>query len=114
MKQFNTISKLLANLISHDELISIVQKHNYEDVARKFCVTNLLDFFLAAALEKWDGFRDGADTMSSIGLTEISYSTISKKAAEVPYKIFKDLFHLLITKCNRVQRRTKAIKQAYC
>ena len=30
----------------------------------------------------------------------------------MPYEIFKDLFHLLITKCNRAKRRTKVVKQA--
>ncbi|CAM3066637.1 Transposase IS4-like domain-containing protein [Filibacter tadaridae] len=50
--------------------------------------------------------------MSSIGLSPANYSTVSKKAADVPYEIFKDLFHLLISKCNRAKRRTKVIKQA--
>ena len=40
MKQFNTISKLLSTLISPEELIAIVEMHNYTDVARKFKVEN--------------------------------------------------------------------------
>lgn len=112
MKQFNTISKLLSTLISPEELMAIVEKHNYTDVARKFKVENLLDFFMAATLEKWAGYRDGADVMASIGLSSVDYSTISKKAGDVPYEIFKDLFHLLISKCNRAKRRTKVVKEA--
>ncbi|MBE1556958.1 hypothetical protein [Sporosarcina limicola] len=50
MKQFNIISKLLSTLISPEELMELVEKHQYED---------LLDFLVAAALEKWAGFRDG-------------------------------------------------------
>ena len=112
MKQFNTISKLLSTLISTEELTALIEKHHYEDIARKFHVEDLLDFFMAAALEKWAGYRDGADVMASIGLSPVNYSTISKKASDVPYEIFKDLFHLLITKCNRAKRRTKVVKQA--
>ena len=47
--------------------MSIVEKHNYIDVARTFKVENLLNFFIAAALEKWAGYRDGAEIMVSIG-----------------------------------------------
>ncbi|MBE1556957.1 transposase [Sporosarcina limicola] len=50
--------------------------------------------------------------MASVGLSPVNYSTVSKKAADVPYEIFKDLFHLLISKCNRAKRRTKVVKQA--
>lgn len=111
MKQFNIISKLLSILISEEELMTIVEKHNYVDVARTFKVENLLDFFIAAAIEKWDGYRGGTEVMASIGLSPANYSTVSKKASDVPYEIFKDLFHLLISKCNRAKRRTKLFKQ---
>ena len=112
MKQFNTISKLLSTLISPEELMGLLEKHDYVDVARKFKVEDLLNFFVAAALEKWAGFRDGTEMMASIGLSPVNYSTVSKKAADVPYEIFKDLFHLLVSKCNRAKRRTKVMKQA--
>lgn len=112
MKQFTIISKLLAILISPEELMELLEKHNYKDVARKFKVEDLFDFFVAAALEKWSGFRDGTEVMESVGLSPVNYSTVSKKAADVPYEIFKDLFHLLVSKCNRAKRRTKVMKQA--
>lgn len=112
MKEFNTITKLLSTLISPEELAELLEKHNYVDVARKFKVEDLLNFFVASALEKWAGFREGSEVMAAIGLTPVNYSTVSKKAADVPYEIFKDLFHLLIGKCNRAIRRTKVMKQA--
>ena len=74
MKQFSTISTLFNHLISEKELLEIVVKHGYEDVARTFGVRELLDFFLAAALEKWDGFRDGTEVMASVGLKSPNYS----------------------------------------
>lgn len=79
---------------------------------RKFKVEDLLEFFVVAALEKWAGFRDGTEVMASVGLSPVNYSTVSKKVADVPYEIFKDLFHLLVSKRKRAKRRTKVIKQA--
>lgn len=58
MKEFNAITKRLSTLISSEELMKPLEKHNYVDVARKFKVEDLFDFFVAAALEKWAGFRD--------------------------------------------------------
>ncbi|AJD92897.1 hypothetical protein JMA_35800 [Jeotgalibacillus malaysiensis] len=107
MNQFSTISALFDHLISTDSFRSLLEKHNYTDVSRKFSVRDLIDFLMAAALEKWDGYRDGADKMSSLQLNAVHYSTISKKIAEVPYELAKDLFHLLVSQCNRAQSRSK-------
>ncbi|WP_318615871.1 transposase [Sporosarcina sp. YIM B06819] len=92
--------------------MELLEKHNYKVVARKFKVEDLLDFFVGATLEKWAGFRDGTEMMASIDLSPVNYSTVSKKAADVPYKFFKDFFHLFVSKCNRAKRRTKVMKQA--
>lgn len=112
MNQFSTISALFDHLISTDEFQSLLEKHDYVEVSRKFSARDLIDFLMAASLERWDGFRDGADRMMSLQLNAVHYSTISKKAAEVPYELAKDLFHLLAGRCNRAQRRSAPIKNA--
>ncbi|MFC4545962.1 transposase [Paenactinomyces guangxiensis] len=38
---------------------------------------------------------------SHTDLVAVDYSTLSKKASEVPYSFFKELFHLFLGKCNR-------------
>ncbi|REK69428.1 transposase [Paenibacillus paeoniae] len=43
--------------------------------------------------------------MVACGLTQADHSTISKKAKEVPFGIFKQLLHVLIQKCNHPTRR---------
>jgi len=68
MKQFNTISKFLAILISPEELMELLEKHQYKEVVRKFKVEDLLDFYVSAAFEEWASFRYGTKVMASIGL----------------------------------------------
>ncbi|TQR07782.1 hypothetical protein [Psychrobacillus soli] len=71
---------------------------------------DLLDFVVATVLGEWAGFRNGT-VMASNGLSPTNYSTVSKKASEVPYEILKDLFHMLAGKYNRAKRRTKVMKK---
>ena len=77
--------------------MTIVEKHNYIDVARTFKVENFLNFFIAAAVVKWDGYRDGTEILASIGFFMVNYYKFSKELDDVPYEIFKELFHLLIS-----------------
>lgn len=58
-----------------------------------------------AALEQWDGYRSGVGKAESCGLSPVCYSTFSSKASDVPYELFKRLFHLLISRCNRATKR---------
>ncbi|SEN74227.1 hypothetical protein SAMN04487895_102417 [Paenibacillus sophorae] len=50
-------------------------------------------------------YRDGAPRTSRSGLEAIDYSCLSKKAKDVPFDIYKQLFHLMIRKCNRHTKR---------
>ncbi|MCP3776764.1 transposase, partial [Paenibacillus sp. MZ04-78.2] len=50
----------------------------------------------------------GADCAHSCGLIQVHYSSFSSKAAEVPFAVFKELFHLLTQKCSRKTRRKLA------
>lgn len=65
----------------------------------------MLDFFTNSAVNEWKSFRHGADVAPDFGLPSIDYSTISKKAKDVPFEIFKDLFALACSRCNRNIRR---------
>jgi hypothetical protein len=105
MEKDTTLMKLIQTLLPEGEIRSLVQSVEYEDKARKFTIDQLLQYWIHAALEKWEGFRDGADRASQSGLPSVNYSTFSKKASEVPYEIFQHLFHRLVAKCNRSTRR---------
>ncbi|MCM3288701.1 IS4 family transposase [Paenibacillus sp. MER 180] len=77
----------------------------YHETARKFSVYTLLQYWTQAAFEQWNGFRDGANRAITCGLTQVDYSTFSKKAKAVPFAMFKRLFHLVLQKCNRRAKR---------
>ncbi|WP_237100017.1 IS4 family transposase [Paenibacillus azoreducens] len=96
---------ILQSLIPNEELQPLLQQANYVDTARKFTVYELFIFLAEAALGQWDGYRDGEKRMVACGLRPADHSTISKKAKEVPFSVFKQLLHLLIRKCNRSTRR---------
>ncbi|OMD37990.1 IS4 family transposase [Paenibacillus odorifer] len=61
-----------------------------------------------AASNQWNSYRAGVDHARESDLPQVHYSCFSGKAAKVPFAVFKALFHLLISKCNRKTRRKLA------
>lgn len=111
MKKCTTFLSILKQLITEEDITTIIKQHNYIDTARKFTVLSLLEFFATASTNEWKSFRHGADIAKQHGLISADYSTISKKASDVPYAIFKDLFVLLCSRCNRGMRRAISFPQ---
>ncbi|MCE5172065.1 transposase, partial [Paenibacillus profundus] len=107
MKKSNTILPILQTVLTSQEVESIVEAVGYVDKARKFTVYHLLQYWVAAASEEWSGYRFGADHAACSGLSPVHYSCFSGKAADVPF-VFKELFQLLVRKCNRETRRKLA------
>ncbi|MGL5616639.1 MAG: IS4 family transposase, partial [Sarcina sp.] len=79
----------------------VYKEFNYEETSRKFKGADLYEFFIVAAINEYKSYRYGADLMGRDGLTPVNYSTISKKANCMDYKIAKKLFEILVSKCNR-------------
>ncbi|NOV01694.1 IS4 family transposase [Paenibacillus planticolens] len=92
-----------------EEVLPLIKEVSYVDSARKFTVYDLFLFLSQAALQQWDGYRDGEKRMSSCGLVKADHSTISKKAKDVPFELFKQLLSLMTQKCNRPTRRRLGI-----
>ncbi|MEK3668972.1 IS4 family transposase [Paenibacillus sp. FSL R10-2771] len=93
-------------MLTSDEVEMVTgQTKDYVDRGTKMTVGLLLDYFVQACYHKWDGFRQSARLGPNFDLPEIHYSTLSGKAGEVPYEIFKRIFQMLVTKCNRQTRR---------
>lgn len=105
IKNFTTFLNILKQLITDKDIDNLLKKHEYIDVARKFTVSALLHFFTCSSVYEWKSFRHGADLGNCFGLICSDYSTISKKAKDVPFLIFKDLFALMFSRCNRSIRR---------
>ncbi|ANS73975.1 transposase [Paenibacillus yonginensis] len=108
MKKSITIATILQSVLTPEEVALVVKTVGYTDKARKFTVYHLLQYWCAAASEEWSGYRFGADCAGRSGLPKVHYSSFSGKAAEVPFAVFKEIFHLLVRKCNRETRRKLA------
>ncbi|MEK4733481.1 IS4 family transposase [Paenibacillus sp. FSL L8-0641] len=105
MKNSITITSILQSMLTPEEVQRVVKLIGYEDKARKFTVYHLLQYWCMAALEQWGSYRSSVDYAALCGLPVVHYSRFSTKAAEVPFSVFKELFHLLVCKCNREARR---------
>ena len=106
MEQSTTLLTILESLISEEDIQAIIDKHKYQEVARKFTVKALVHMFVMAAANEWKSFRHSADVATSYGLPAVNYSTFSKKASAVSYAIVKDVFQLLLSRMNRWMRRS--------
>ncbi|GEQ23500.1 transposase [Clostridium butyricum] len=105
MKNTTTIFDIFQTFLSEKEVEKFSKILEYVDTARKFTLYDLIKFFIAAATNEYKSYRDGVEHMESVGLTPVDYSTISKKASKVDYKISKTLFEIIVSKCNRRMRR---------
>ncbi|AVK46944.1 hypothetical protein AXY43_24980 [Clostridium sp. MF28] len=105
MKNTTTIFDIFQTFLSEKEVEKFSEILEYVDTARKFTLYDLIKFFIAAATNEYKSYRDGVEHMESVGLTPVDYSTISKKASKVDYKISKTLFEIIVSKCNRRMRR---------
>lgn len=109
MKKSTSLSNILQLVISEEKILSILKELNYIDVARKFTVYDLFLFLGEAAFQQWGGYRDGEQRMALSGQRAVDHSTLSKKAKDVPFEIFKRLLDLMISLCNRKTRRVLGI-----
>ncbi len=109
MKKSTSLLNILQLVIPEEKIRPILEDLNYIDVARKFTVYDLFLFLGEAAFRQWDGYRDGAQRMPLCGQRAVDHSTISKKARDVPFELFKRLLDLMIGLCNRKTRRALGI-----
>lgn len=62
---------------------------------------DLTKFFIAATTNERKSYRHDVENIELTGLTPIDCSTISSKAIDVNYGIYKVLFKIIMSKCNR-------------
>jgi hypothetical protein len=111
MKKNTTLHNLFQKIVSEDEIAVIRNAIGYKDTARKLDVLTLIHYLLCAAMNELKSYRDCADVGGQYGLPNVNYSTLSKKAGHVDYNIMKELFQLVVSKCNRVTRRSLKISK---
>lgn len=101
MKKNNTITESLQMLLTQDEVEQVTKAFEYYVIPGKLSVYGLLQYLVAASIEQSKSFRETVNYAEQYNLTPIHYSELSTKTSEVPYGIIKELFQLLIRKCNR-------------
>lgn len=105
MSKSTSLPHLLQSVISREELAELLAEVEYVDVARKFTVYDLLLFLAEAAHQQWSGYRDAEPRLAASGLKSVDHSTLSKKAKDVPFEVFKRLLHRVIQRCSRSVKR---------
>lgn len=111
MKKSTSISNIMQLVIPKEKLSPFLQELKYVDVGRKLTVYDLFLFLAEASFQQWGGYRDGEARMGLCGLRPVDHSTLSKKAKDVPFELFKQLLNLMIQLCNRSTRRRLGIPQ---
>jgi hypothetical protein len=109
MKKSTSLSNILQLVIPEEKMLPFLEELKYIDVARKFTVYDLFLFLAEAAFQQWEGYRDGEQRMALCGQRSVDHSTLSKKAKDVPFQLFKRLLDLMIGLCNRKTRRVLGI-----
>ena len=111
MKKNTTFHNLFQKIVSEEEVADIQASIGYKDTARKLDVLTLINYLLCTSMNELKSYRDCADVGNQYGLPNVNYSTLSKKAGHVDYNIMKKLFHLVVSKCNRMTRRALKISK---
>ncbi|MED1563704.1 hypothetical protein AJ85_10490 [Alkalihalobacillus alcalophilus ATCC 27647 = CGMCC 1.3604] len=102
----NTIfPNLLQKIVLEEELGGIQRAILYQDTAHKLNVLTLIKYLICASMNVWKSYRHCTDAGEQYGLPQINHSTLSKKASEIDYNMMKNLFHLIVFKCNLLTRR---------
>lgn len=112
MTKSTAFSSLLQTVFSREQIADLLAEIEYIDVARKFTAYDLFLFLAEAALQPWSGYRDAEPRLAASGLKSVDHSTLSKKAKDVPFELFKRLFQSALSLCSRpVRRRLNLLKE---
>ncbi|WP_438497050.1 IS4 family transposase [Paenibacillus sp. IHBB 3054] len=104
MNKHTQFLAVFKQVLTPQEVEDVTGQTRYVDTATKVTVGLLLDYFVKACYRGWSGFRESARLGPSFDLPKVHHSTLSGKAGEVPYEIFKRI-QMLVKKCNRKTRR---------
>lgn len=103
---YNTIQKIIQEVISEKEINEIVKMCGYEDTGRKLTVYHNFQYLFGGAIMEVESYRELSCLKNILGLPEIHYSTFSKKAAVIPYEIYAEVCRRVLSRLNRRKRRT--------
>ncbi|MBM7649047.1 hypothetical protein JOC78_002000 [Bacillus ectoiniformans] len=109
MNQNTMFPQLVQKFISDEDIKTLTRLFDCADTARKLTVKTLIQYLVLAAANEWKSLRHCSDVGVSSGLVKVDYSTLSKKLSQMDYRHMKEVFHLIVRKCNRAIRRALKI-----
>ncbi|MFB6367742.1 hypothetical protein ACFCP7_27650 [Paenibacillus elgii] len=92
MKKSTTFTKLVQTLLTEEDVKQILQELKYEDTASKFTASQLLLFFMHAALGQWDSYRSGVEKQSPAVLFAFAIPLFLPKQAMCRMSFLSDYF----------------------
>lgn len=105
MKHFTPISHILQESITEKEIKKIVESFGYKDTGRIVTVTVLIRYLVLSAIVRCSGFRELAQLGEKYNLPKADFSTLCKKASEVPFEIFIAICNYYLNKANKAVRK---------
>lgn len=105
MNKTTPISKILQVAISEKEIKDILDLLGYYDSSRICTVCVFVKYMILSAILKCDSFRDVGFHGTYYGLPKVNYSTLSKKAKEIPFEIIQYICNHILSKANHEVRR---------
>lgn len=105
MKHFTPITQILQESLTEKEIKKIVDSFGYQDTGRIVTVCILLKYLVLSAIIQCSSFRELTMHGKKYGLPEVNFSTLSKKASEVPFEVFIAVCNFYLNKANRAVRK---------
>jgi Transposase DDE domain len=105
MNKNTMFPNLIQKIVSSNEINMIQETLHYHDSSNKIDLFTLLQYMIGAAAHEWKSYRHCAEVGSHYGLKQLNYSSLSKKLSALDFNIFKQIFELVRSKCNRITRR---------
>lgn len=105
MKKYTLVSAILEAPKLKEFLDRAVENSTYEEKGRKITAYVLLQYFLMAAVMQLESYRELSMSGQKFLLPKADYSTLSKKAAEVPYTIALQVCQDVLDSSCRAKRR---------
>jgi hypothetical protein len=99
------LPNLIQKIISLNEINIIKETLQYNNSANKIDVFTFLRYMISAAAHEWKSYRHSAEVGPHYGLKQLNYSSLSKKLSNLDFNVFKQIFELVCSKCNRITRR---------
>jgi hypothetical protein len=105
MNKNTMFPNLIQKIVSPDEINLIKEALQYNNPSNKMDVFTLLQYMISAASHEWKSYRHSAEVGAHYGLKRVNHSSLSKKMSTIDFNLFKRIFELVRSKCNRATRR---------